>query len=238
VGQDLFDGHRQLLDLPRVAAEEVRLAVAHAPVGTGAVALVPVHVDGGLAGAAVVEEHPELAGLGPGHDVLPLAGMEAGLRDVVAQDVRAVDALDVPDLLIEDPVVLLVDLVHLDHQDVGRFGDEPAERVRDFDVRGRRRDGPEKDQGAQRDRGRESLAAHGLTSFRRRCEGAAHSLAPYSFTMLSRICAASAACLSSLSAAAWWYRISGTQEERTGSLSSAASWRARHSARIVAAGWG
>jgi len=56
--------------------------------------------------------------------------------------------------------------------------------------------------------------------------------------MLSRIWAASAACLSSLRAAAWWYRISGTQDDRTGSLRSAASWRARHAARIVAAGWG
>src|SRR5262249_32162160 len=93
-----------------------------------------VAADARLAGSAVVEEDRLLADLSPGHDVLPLALVEATLADVVLDLHAVVLALEVAHLLVEDQSPLLVDFGHLDEDDVGRLLAGTSQRVRDFDV--------------------------------------------------------------------------------------------------------
>src|SRR5207302_10809252 len=63
---------RQLLGLAGVAAQEIRLAVTVVPPLAAGVGLVPPGADARFAGAAVVEEHRELARLGPVDRRFPL----------------------------------------------------------------------------------------------------------------------------------------------------------------------
>ncbi len=132
--ENVGDGIAELVDVAGKGAKQERLTVAHVPPFAARVALVPVGPNARLAGAAVVEHDSKLARLSPVHRVLPLARMETRLGDVVLDDIGRVLALDVAHLGIDDEVLFLVNLVHLDEDDVGRQVDDLAEAVRGFNV--------------------------------------------------------------------------------------------------------
>ncbi len=98
------------------------------------VALIPVSTDAGLAGPAIVEEDGNPALLGPAHDVLPFARMEAALADVVLDLILWMLALEVLDLAEEDQALFLVDLGHLHQNDMGGILDDKAQRMWGFHV--------------------------------------------------------------------------------------------------------
>jgi hypothetical protein len=84
--------------------------------------------------APPLKEDGLLARLGPGHDGLPLAGVEAALADVVL-DRGVVLALEVLELLVEDQPLVGLDLGNLDQHDVGGLLADPSEGVRRLHVR-------------------------------------------------------------------------------------------------------
>ena len=132
-GEDRSHGWDELFRLSAIAAEQVRLAVAHRPPVAG-VALVPVAVDADLACAAVVKKYRRLADLRPCHDVLPLARMKTTATDVVLDGVTVVLAFDVRDLRVNDQVLLTIDFLHAQHDDVRRIRDHFSEWQWHLDV--------------------------------------------------------------------------------------------------------
>jgi hypothetical protein len=133
-GDDGRNGRGQAVHVAVEGAQHEGLGVRQLPPVAGALALVPVGADAGLAARAVVEEDGALARLGPGHDVLPLARVETALADVVLDDRLGVVSLEVLHLLVQDEVLVLVDAHHLDDDDVRRFAARAAQGVRGFDV--------------------------------------------------------------------------------------------------------
>ena len=140
-GRDgFFSGIDDLDDLPKPlrpsgeASQQVGFGVRHPPVLTVTVALVPIGIDAGLAGAAVVKEQRLLAGLGPGHDRLPLAGVEPFLGDVLYNPLARVNALEVFDLLEMNDIALVVDLLDLQNDNVHRLLDDVAEAHGNLDI--------------------------------------------------------------------------------------------------------
>src|SRR5262249_41006592 len=117
-----------------------------------AVGLIPPGADAGLAGAAVVEEDRELAGLGPVHLRLPLVGAEPAAADVVLDEFLRVLALDVADLAVDDEVLFAVHLFDAHEEAVGGLVDAGAEAHGGFDVSVRGPDPKGRQQGAGHDR--------------------------------------------------------------------------------------
>jgi hypothetical protein len=81
-----------------------------------------------------VEEDGLLADLGPLHDGLPLAGLEAGGADAVADLLVLVDALEVADLVEDEGVLVAVDRADAHEHDVAGQVDDLAQAVRRLDV--------------------------------------------------------------------------------------------------------
>src|SRR5207248_7611659 len=103
--EDVGDCRGQFVHLPAIAAQQERLAMAHAPPFAARVRLVPVSADAGFAGAAIVEEDSGLTYLCPFHRILPFARMKAVLADVVLDDVGGMLAFEIADLAVDNEII-------------------------------------------------------------------------------------------------------------------------------------
>ena len=108
--------------------------MAVVPPFAAGVGLIPPVADAGLAGAAVMEEHGQSAGLGPIHLRLPFVGPQTAAADVVLDDVGRMFAFDVENLAIDDEVLFLIDRLNAHEHDVGGLIDNRPETHGRFDI--------------------------------------------------------------------------------------------------------